>query len=66
MSTSEDHGTREWWLEGGDVHDLSGTAEHRPYDERGADLAAFLFAVLMGAAIIGLFMFITWLTYTAD
>lgn len=33
------------------------------YEDRGASIVAFLVAVLMDAAIIGLFMFITWLTY---
>ena len=33
------------------------------YDDRGSSIIAFLVALLLGAAIIGLFMFITWLTY---
>jgi hypothetical protein len=41
--------------------------EHaRPYDERRATITAAVGAVLMCAGIIGLFMFITWLTYATD
>ena len=36
------------------------------YEDRGASITAFLFAVLLDAAIIGLFLFITWLTYATD
>ncbi|WP_156391262.1 MULTISPECIES: hypothetical protein [unclassified Nocardioides] len=38
----------------------------RAYDERWASTIAFLGAVLLGAGIIGLFMFITWFTYATD
>jgi hypothetical protein len=36
------------------------------YDERWASAIAFLGAVLGGAAIVGLFMFITWFTYATS
>ena len=35
-------------------------------DDRRASITAFLFAVLLDAAIIGLFMFITWVAYATD
>ncbi len=38
----------------------------RSYDDRSAVFTAFLGAVLIDAAIIGLFMFITWLAYATD
>ena len=49
MGTTED--------DSGDVHVTYVAAD------RGTEITAFLLAVLMGAAIIGLFMFLTWLTY---
>jgi len=36
------------------------------YNDRNSALIAFLFVVLLDAAIIGLFMFITWLAYATD
>jgi hypothetical protein len=36
------------------------------YDDRNNSIIAFLCAVLLGPAIIGLFMFITWLAYATD
>jgi hypothetical protein len=36
------------------------------YDDRGSAVMAFLGALLIDAGIIGLFLFITWLTYAAD
>jgi hypothetical protein len=36
------------------------------YDDRGSAVMAFLVALLMDAAIIGLFLFITWLAYATD
>jgi hypothetical protein len=36
------------------------------YDEWWASMIAFLGAVLAGAVIIGLFMFITWFTYATN
>lgn len=35
-------------------------------DDRKVVIAAFLFAVSVDAAIIGLFMFITWAAYATD
>ncbi len=35
-------------------------------DDRGSAVMAFLAALLIDAAIIGLFMFITWLTYATN
>ncbi|GAA4738060.1 hypothetical protein GCM10023350_22690 [Nocardioides endophyticus] len=44
-----------------------GRESARTYDEeRWASAIALLGAVLVGAGIIGLFMFITWLTYATD
>jgi hypothetical protein len=44
-----------------------GSEPARTYDEeRWASAIALLGAVLGGAGIIGLFMFITWLTYATD
>ena len=36
------------------------------YDDRSASIIAFLVAVLLDAAIIGLFMFITWVAYATS
>ncbi|HEX5088599.1 MAG TPA: hypothetical protein VFV89_12385 [Nocardioides sp.] len=36
------------------------------YDDRGAVFTALLGAIVADAAIIGLFMFITWLAYATD
>jgi hypothetical protein len=36
------------------------------YDDRGSAIMAFLAALLIDAAIVGLFLFITWLAYAAD
>jgi hypothetical protein len=36
------------------------------YDDGGSSSMAFLGALLIDAAIIGLFMFITWLAYATD
>jgi hypothetical protein len=33
------------------------------YDDRGSSIMAFLIAVLLNAAIIGIFMLITWAAY---
>ena len=38
----------------------------RTYDDRRDTMVALLGAVLLNAGIIGLFMFITWLTYATD
>jgi len=38
----------------------------RTYDDRSATFMAILGAVLINAAIIGLFMFITWLAHATD
>jgi len=38
----------------------------RTYDDRRDTMIALLGAVLLGAAIIGLFMFITWFAYAVD
>jgi hypothetical protein len=49
----------------------SQTPEHgsepaRTYDDRWDSMVALLGAVLVGAGVIGLFMFITWFTYATD
>ena len=49
----------------------SQTPEHghergRTYNDSRDTMVALLFAILMNAGIIGLFMFITWLTYATD
>jgi hypothetical protein len=36
------------------------------YEDRGSAIMALLGALLIDAAIIGLFMFITWLAYATD
>jgi hypothetical protein len=36
------------------------------YDDQGSAVMAFLLALLIDAGIIGLFLFITWLTYATD
>jgi len=36
------------------------------YNDRNSSIIAFLCAVLLDAAIIGLFMFITWLAYATN
>ena len=38
----------------------------RTYDDRWDSTIALVGAVLLGAAIIGLFMFITWFAYAVD
>ncbi|MBB3042652.1 hypothetical protein KM427_03255 [Nocardioides sp. LMS-CY] len=38
----------------------------RAYDERGAEVIAFVCAVLLGAGIVALFLFITWLAYATN
>ncbi len=44
-----------------------GSEPARTYDEeRWASAIALLGAVLIGAGILGLFMFITWFTYATD
>lgn len=40
--------------------------EPRAYDDRSSTIQAILAVVLLNATIIGVFMFITWLTYNAD
>ena len=79
MSTSEDHrtggtGTMEEPASRLGDHDLRaalaarehGSESAQPFDERRAVINAFLFAVAMDAAIVGLFLFITWLAYATD
>ena len=50
--------------------EMAGQPEHRDeratYDDRGAMITALLGALLMGAAIIGLFMFITWAAWASS
>ncbi|MFC4785045.1 hypothetical protein ACT8ZV_11240 [Nocardioides sp. MAHUQ-72] len=41
-------------------------ADHVPGNGDESAMVAFLFALLLDAAIIGLFLFITWLAYATD
>ena len=43
-----------------------GSARGRAHDPRWDAMTGLLFAILLNAAIIGLFMFITWVTYATD
>jgi hypothetical protein len=43
-----------------------GSERHRTYDDSRDTMIALLGALLLNAGIIGLFMFITWLTYATD
>ncbi|WP_243057240.1 hypothetical protein [Nocardioides sp. SR21] len=46
---------------------LPADAEHpHAYDDRRSTITAILAVVLLNATIIGVFMFITWLTYNTD
>lgn len=56
-------------MEGREMADQMPEYHHesaRAYDDRSAEVIAFVCAVLLGAGIVALFLFITWLAYATN